>query len=91
MLVSNDNETTLTQVLAQPTAQFYIQQDGWVTPAYFAPSQFNKNATSKDEIVFSAKEHTFSASHFLNFPTFEVFRLFAGKPHNEGGEEVLKR
>ena len=58
----------------------YIQQDGRLPPAYFAPSQFGKDAILKDEnVFFLEKKNTFSSSYFLIFPTFEILFFFMSK------------
>ena len=36
------------------------KQDGRLPPAYFAPSQFGKDAILKDDNVFSSKKNTLS-------------------------------
>ena len=48
------------------------KQDGRLPPAYFAPSQFGKDAILKDENVFFTKKNFF-------FITFKVLWFFAKK------------
>ena len=68
----------------------YYIQDGRLPPAYFAPSQFCKDAILKNENVYSSK-NTLSSSNFLIFWTFKLFWLFLSKkPHNLGRKDLCK-
>ena len=61
------------------------KQDGRLPPAYFAPSQFGKDAILKDEndkkkwLKKFLEKNTLSSSYFLIFSTLKVFSFFAKK------------
>ena len=56
-------------ILQLPT----LKKDGRLPAAYFAPSQFGKDAILKAENVFSSKKkNTFSSSYFSNVQSFLV-------------------
>ena len=70
-----------------------LKQYGRLPPAYFAPSQFGKDAILKAENVFSSKKTLLFFNffhHIFFFPTFKVFVFLPNKPHNEGLKHIFK-
>ena len=51
-------------------------QNGWLPPAYFVPSQFGKDAFLKEKLFLSKSS---VSSSFKNFSTFQIFLIFSEK------------